>query len=405
MKERLVSKTKAPLILLSFNLFIIMVGIGLVIPILPFYIDLFGADARTLGLLVAVFAFMQFLFAPIWGRLSDRIGRKPLITIGLFGFAIAEFVFAFANGLWMLFLSRILAGIFGSALMPTAMAYVSDVTTSEKRGQGMGILGAAMGLGIVVGPGLGGWLGEIDLSFPFIVAGAAASLAGVLSILILPESYPKEKREQDALLEAGKKRDNQFVQMWKALKSPVGFLLILVFIMSFGLANFQSIFGYYTMQRYHYDPSEVGLIILLVGIVGTVVQGVLVGRLTKRFGEERVVTGSLLISALGFVLMTLATNFLLVLVTTSIFFLGNSLLRPSLNSFISKLAGNKQGLVMGLNNSFLSLGNVAGPILAGIFFEVNIHIPYLFGAFVMLFGLAATKLWLAKKSRSVEVSS
>ncbi|WP_223700808.1 MFS transporter [Sutcliffiella deserti] len=405
MKERLMSNPKTPLILLSFNLFIIMVGIGLVIPILPFYIDLFGADARTLGLLVAVFAFMQFLFAPIWGRLSDKIGRKPLITIGLFGFAIAEFIFAFANGLWMLFLSRILAGIFGSALMPTAMAYVSDVTTSEKRGQGMGVLGAAMGLGIVVGPGIGGWLGEYNLAVPFIVAGVAATLAGIVSIIVLPESYPKEKREEDALSETGEKRDNQFVLMGKALKSPVGFLLVLVFIMSFGLANFQSIFGYYSMQRYEYDPSEVGTIILLVGVVGTIVQGVLVGRLTKRYGEERVVTGALLISAIGFILMTLATNFILVLLTTSIFFLGNSLLRPSLNSFISKLAGKKQGMVMGLNNSFLSLGNVAGPILAGIFFEINIHIPYLFGSCVMLFGLIITKIWLAKKRGTVHATS
>lgn len=401
----MIKNNRAPLILLSFNLFIVMVGIGLVIPILPFYIDKFGADAKTLGLLVAVFAFMQFLFAPVWGRLSDKIGRKPLITIGLFGFAIAEFIFAYASGLWMLFLSRILAGTFGSALMPTAMAYVSDVTTSEKRGQGMGIMGAAMGLGIVVGPGLGGWLAEYDLSLPFIVAGVAATIAGVLSVIILPESYPKQKREMDAQASAGEKRDNQFVTMYKALKSPVGFLLVLVFIMSFGLANFQSIFGYYTMERYNYNPSEVGLIILIVGLVGTVVQGVLVGRMTKRFGEERVVTSALLISSFGFVLMTLATNFTTVLLFTCIFFLGNSLLRPSLNSFISKLAGNKQGLVMGLNNSFLSLGNVAGPILAGIFFEINIHIPYLFGACIMLFGLIVTKLWISKRAHKIEVSS
>ncbi|WP_404449081.1 MFS transporter [Sutcliffiella horikoshii] len=405
MSESVIKNNRAPLILLSFNLFIVMVGIGLVIPILPFYIDKFGADARTLGLLVAVFAFMQFLFAPVWGRLSDKIGRKPLITIGLFGFAIAEFIFAYASGLWMLFLSRILAGTFGSALMPTAMAYVSDVTSSEKRGQGMGIMGAAMGLGIVVGPGLGGWLAEYDLALPFLVAGVAATIAGILSVIILPESYPKHKREMDAQASAGEKRDNQFVTMYKALKSPVGFLLILVFIMSFGLANFQSIFGYYTMERYSYNPSEVGTIILIVGLVGTIVQGVLVGRMTKRFGEERVVTTALLISSFGFVLMTLATNFTTVLLTTCIFFLGNSLLRPSLNSFISKLAGNRQGLVMGLNNSFLSLGNVAGPILAGIFFEINIHIPYLFGACIMLFGLIVTKLWIAKRAKNVEISA
>ncbi|KPB04926.1 MFS transporter [Bacillus sp. CHD6a] len=405
MSESVLKNNRASLILLSFNLFIVMVGIGLVIPILPFYIDKFGADARTLGLLVAVFAFMQFLFAPLWGRLSDKIGRKPLITIGLFGFAIAEFIFAYASGLWMLFLSRILAGTFGSALMPTAMAYVSDVTSSEKRGQGMGIMGAAMGLGIVVGPGLGGWLAEYDLSLPFLVAGIAATIAGILSVIILPESYPKHKREMDAKASQADKRDNQFVTMYKALKSPVGFLLILVFIMSFGLANFQSIFGYYTMERYNYNPSEVGLIILIVGLVGTIVQGVLVGRMTKKFGEERVVTTALLISSFGFVLMTLATSFSTVLLTTCIFFLGNSLLRPSLNSFISKLAGNRQGLVMGLNNSFLSLGNVAGPILAGIFFEINIHIPYLFGACIMLFGLIVTKLWLSKRAHKIEVSS
>ena len=388
---------KSALFLLSFNLFIIMVGIGLVIPILPFYVQMFGADAKVLGLLVAVFSFMQFLFAPIWGRLSDKIGRKPLITIGLFGFAIAEFLFAFATGLWMLFLSRILAGTFGSALMPTAMAYVSDVTTEEKRGQGMGMLGAAMGLGIVVGPGIGGWLAEFDLSYPFLFAGIAATIAGVLSIIILPESYSKEQRIQTA--SKAQEKANQFVLLVRAIRSPVGFLLILVFLMSFGLANFQSIFGYYTMERYEYGPQEVGLTILIVGIIGTLSQGVLVGKLINLFGDERVVTGSLLISAFGFVIMTLANSFIWVLVTTSVFFLGNSMLRPALNSLISKLAGDRQGMVMGLNNSFLSLGNVAGPILAGTLFEINRNIPYLFGAFIMIVGLVSTIIWIVKKEK------
>ncbi|MDF0726900.1 MFS transporter [Cytobacillus sp. S13-E01] len=403
-KENGITNSKGPLALLSFNLFIIMVGIGLVIPILPFYVEMFGADAQMLGFLVAVFSFMQFLFAPVWGRLSDKIGRKPLITIGLFGFAIAEFIFAFANGLWMLFISRILAGTFGSALMPTAMAYVSDVTTEEKRGQGMGILGAAMGLGIVVGPGIGGWLATYDLSYPFLFAGIAAVLAGVLSVLILPESYPKEAREL-AHLEVGEKRVNQFTQMGVALKSSVGFLLVLVFIMSLGLANFQSIFGYYSMERYGYGPQEVGVLILIIGLIGTIVQGGFVGRLTRRYGEEPVVTTSLLISAIGFVLMTFANSFLTILLTTSVFFIGNSALRPSLNSFISKLAGKRQGMVMGLNNSFLSLGNVAGPILAGALFEVNIQIPYYFGAFVMLIGLISTKVWIAKKAKNLQTQA
>ena len=387
-----------PLFLLSFNLFIIMVGIGLVIPILPFYVEKFGADAATLGFLVAVFALMQFFFAPIWGRLSDRIGRKPLITLGLFGFALAEFIFAFATDLWMLFLSRIIAGIFGAAIMPSAMAYVSDVTTPEKRGQGMGYLGAAMGLGIVVGPGIGGWLSEFSLSFPFLFAGIAASLAGIVSIFVLPESLSKEAMQKTAA--ENKKRENQFILIKKALQSPVGFLLILVFMMSFALTIFQAIFGFYTLERFGYGPQEVGLIILITGIVGTITQGAAVGRLVARFGDERVVTSALLLSAFGFVIMTFADSFATVLLTTSVFFLGNSILRPSLNTFISKLAGSKQGMVMGLNNSFMSLGNVAGPILAGYVFEYQINLPYYIGAAVMLAALLSTKVWISRRQQA-----
>ncbi|WHZ58710.1 MFS transporter [Metabacillus hrfriensis] len=387
-----------PLFLLSFNLFIIMVGIGLVIPILPFYVEKFGADAATLGFLVAVFALMQFFFAPIWGRLSDRIGRKPLITLGLFGFALAEFIFAFATDLWMLFLSRIIAGIFGAAIMPSAMAYVSDVTTPEKRGQGMGYLGAAMGLGIVVGPGIGGWLSEFSLSFPFLFAGIAASLAGIVSIFVLPESLSQEAMQKTAA--ENKKRENQFILIKKALQSPVGFLLILVFMMSFALTIFQAIFGFYTLERFGYGPQEVGLIILITGIVGTITQGAAVGRLVAKFGDERVVTSALLLSAFGFVIMTFANSFATVLLTTSVFFLGNSILRPSLNTFISKLAGSKQGMVMGLNNSFMSLGNVAGPILAGYVFEYQINLPYYIGAAVMLAALISTKIWISRRQQA-----
>lgn len=383
-------KNKGPLLLLSFNLFIIMVGIGLVIPILPFYVEEFGAGARTLGALIAVYSFMQFLFAPVWGKLSDKIGRKPLITAGLIGFAAAEFMFAFATNIGMLFIARILAGVFGSALMPTAMAYVSDVTTSEDRGKGMGILGASMGLGIVIGPGIGGWLAEYDLSYPFIFAGIAAIIAAIVSILILPESYSKEQREQDAQKKANEPAVNQWEQFKQTMLSPAGFLLFLVFLLSFGLANFQSIFSYYSWERYNYGPKDVGLIMLIIGLLGTVVQGYGVGKVTKRFGDRNTVLGSLMLSAIGFAIMTLATNFVGVLVTTGLFFIGNSLLRPSVNSLLSKYAGSKQGYIMGLNNSFMSLGNVAGPLVAGMLFEWNIHSPYLFGGAVMLVGFLFT---------------
>ncbi|MBM7647619.1 DHA1 family multidrug resistance protein-like MFS transporter [Bacillus ectoiniformans] len=390
-------QNKGPLFLLSFNLFIIMIGIGLVIPILPFYVEEYGAGPKTLGALIAVYSFMQFIFAPVWGRLSDKIGRKPLITIGLIGFAIAEFMFAFAAGVWMLFAARILAGTFGSALMPTAMAYVSDVTEAENRGKGMGILGAAMGLGIVIGPGIGGWLAEYDLSYPFIFAGIAALIAAAVSVIVLPESYSKEQREMDAKEKENEPLINRTDLLKQTLRSPVGFLLLLVFLLSFGLANFQSIFSYYSWERYGYGPRDVGLIMLIIGIIGIVVQGYGVGKMTKKFGDRRTVLISLLISAGGFVVMTLAGSFIFVLLTTGLFFIGNSLLRPSVNSLISKHAGTKQGYIMGLNNSVLSLGNVAGPILAGILFEWNIHLPYLFGAAVMLVGFVLTAIWNARQ--------
>ncbi|MGM7636247.1 MFS transporter [Bacillus sp. Hm123] len=386
----MMKKNKGPLLLLSFNLFIIMVGIGLVIPILPFYVEEFGAGARTLGALIAVYSFMQFLFAPVWGKLSDKIGRKPLITAGLLGFAAAEFMFAFATSIGMLFIARVLAGVFGSALMPTAMAYVSDVTTSEDRGKGMGILGASMGLGIVIGPGIGGWLAEYDLSYPFIFAGIAATIAAIVSVLILPESYSKKQREQDAQKKANEPAVNQWEQFKQTMLSPAGFLLLLVFLLSFGLANFQSIFSYYSWERYNYGPKDVGLIMLIIGLLGTVVQGYGVGKITKRFGDRNTVLGSLMLSAIGFMIMTLATNFVGVLITTGLFFIGNSLLRPSVNTLLSKYAGSEQGYIMGLNNSFMSLGNVVGPLVAGMLFEWNIHSPYLFGGAVMLVGFLLT---------------
>ncbi|MBM7097358.1 MFS transporter [Bacillus sp. H-16] len=392
-------KRKKAFLLLMINMFVVMMGIGLVIPILPYYVESFGAGSIELGMLIALFAFMQFLLAPFWGKLSDKIGRKPLIAIGMFGFAAAEFIFAFATQMWMLYLSRMIAGTFGAAVMPTAMAYVADTTTEERRSKGMGLLGMAMALGIVFGPGIGGWLAEISLATPFLFAGIAASIAGLFSILFLPESHPAEKRKTE---DTGLKT-NQFQDMWQALRSPAGFLIALVFALSFGLANFQTVFGMYALERFSYNPAEVGTIVMIVGLVGAVAQGGLIGRLSKRFGDERVALGSLLLSGAGFILMGLAFNYATLILTTCLFFLGNSLLRPSVNAMISKLAGSKQGLIMGVNNSFVSLGNVAGALIAGNFFAWNMFLPFGLGAFVMFSAFAATLLWLGSRQENTDV--
>jgi len=365
---------------------IMMLGFGMIIPILPFYIDLMGAQGRDLGILMAIFAAMQLLFSPIWGDLSDRIGRRPVLMIGILGNAISMLFFGLSTELWMMFASRALAGILSSATIPTAMAYIGDSTSEEDRGGGMGILGAAMGLGMVFGPGLGGWLAGINLSLPFFVAAGLSLLILVFVYFMLPESLPAKERSRAT----GRLQGPDFRQMWKALWGPIGFLLALSLLISFGMTNFEAVFGLYALNRFGYDTKQVGIILTAIGLVSALVQGLLTGPLTRRFGEDRVIQASLLGSGTGFLLMLAAESFAGVLLTTSTFMLGNTLLRPAVSSLISKRAEQGQGVAMGLSNSFMSMGRIVGPIWAGFVFDVNLSLPYISGAVVMALALIST---------------
>jgi len=234
----------------------------MVIPILPFLIESMGASGRALGLLMATFALMQLIFSPVWGSLSDRIGRKPVLMIGVFGFGITMVLFGLSTELWMLFAARALSGILSSATLPTSMAYISDSTTEEQRGGGMGVVGAAMGLGMVLGPGLGGLLAGKSLAVPFFIAGGLSFLAMILILAFLPESLPKEQRQTE-----GKVRFINLSELWQALKSPIGVLLLMAFLVSFGLTAFEGIFGLYALERFDYGPQQVGTILMVIGFV------------------------------------------------------------------------------------------------------------------------------------------
>ena len=210
--------------ILSFTLVVVMLGFGLVIPIFPFFVDQLGAGGRELGLLVATSALLEFLFAPLWGGVSDRIGRKPVLMIGIAGYGLSSLLFGLSTHLWMLFASRALSGILSSATLVTALAYVSDTTTEEERGGGMGILGAAMAFGLMVGPGLGGWLAGDSFSRPFFIA-AAMSLVSLLLILIfLPESLPVAARQRPE----SKLSAVNLQELRRAMFSPIGVLLVMV---------------------------------------------------------------------------------------------------------------------------------------------------------------------------------
>jgi DHA1 family multidrug resistance protein-like MFS transporter len=368
--------------LLFFSLVVVMMGFGMVIPLLPFLIDAFNANASALGALMAIYAAAQFIFAPIWGQVSDRIGRKPVLLIGVLGNAISQIMFGLATNFATLFIARALAGILSSATLPTAMAYISDSTSEEERGGGMGIMGAAMGVGMVIGPGLGGWLGKDSLSTPFFIAAGLSVLALILIAITLPESLAPEARTTGGKIEL----TAQFRGMRAAIFGPIGFLLLLAFLVSFGMTNFESVFGLFALHRFEYGPREVGLILMFIGVISAIVQGALTGPATKRWGESLVIKATMLLSALAFVLMLSAFNLLALLLTVGFFIFSNSMIRPAVSSLTSKRATIGQGEAMGWNNAFMSLGRVAGPLAAGVLFDVNIQFPYLMGGLVLLVG-------------------
>jgi DHA1 family multidrug resistance protein-like MFS transporter len=388
------SSNRRNLIILFTTMVVMMIGFGLVIPILPFYIEWLGASGRDLGLLMGAYALMQLICAPFWGGLSDRIGRKPVLLFGVLGNALSMLFMGLSTTLWMLFTARILAGILSSATFPTAMAYISDSTSEENRGGGMGGIAAAMGVGMVLGPGLGGWLGGMNLSVPFFVAAGLSILVLMLIFLILPESLPPERRSQAT----GKMRGPDFRPMWQSLFGSLGYLMVLSFLLSFGLTNFEAIFGLYALERFGYGPEQVGTVFAVIGITSVLVQGLLTGPLTRRWGEGRVIQGALLMSAIGFLVLLTAFNFATVLLTICFFMVGNTLLRPTTAALISKRSNQQeQGAFLGLHNSFMSLGRIAGPTWAGFVFDFNMSLPYISGAVIMALSLLTSFVWLTQK--------
>lgn len=375
--------------ILFFTMVVMLMGFGMVIPIMPFYIESLGASGTTLGALMAIFSIMQFLFSPIWGSLSDRYGRKKLLLLGTFGNGLSMLLFGLSTQVWMLFASRALAGILSAATMPTAMAYISDSSDKKSRGGGMGIIGAAMGVGMVIGPGLGGWLGEANLSLPFFVAFGLSIASLVLILILLPESLPADKRT--ATVQSG---GPQLKTLWQALTGPLGFLMALSFLVFFALANFEGIFGLYTQYRFDFSPKQVGTVMMVIGVVSAVMQGLMTGPATRRFGEDKLIRWSLLGSAVFFAVMLLARSMGTIMLTTGLFVLANAMLRPAIASNISYKAGDQQGAVLGVSNSFMSLGRVVGPLWAGALIDLNVILPYLSGAAIMLLIYLASLVWL-----------
>lgn len=381
---------KFALYVLMFNMFIAMSGIGLIIPIMPEYLDTFGVAGQALGTLIATFALAQFLFSPLSGELSDKYGRKKLIIIGLIIFGLSQLVFGLASDLWILYLARFFSGLGAAFLIPPMMAFVADITTYDERGKGMGLLGASMSLGFMVGPGFGGFLAEVSLQFPFYVATAVALIAAVISQFALPDVAP-------TIEAAPAKRENLLQQLKRSSYTPYFVMLIVMFIFAFGLANFQSTIALYVDKKYSFTPKEIAVLITVGGFVGVIVQTFVIDRLFKRFGEMKVILVNLLVSAAAMIAVLFVNTFWTILLVSAIFFTAASLLRPAINTLISKLAGDEQGFAAGMNNAYMSLGNMIGPALAGILFDIDMSFPYIFGTAILITCFFLANTWSLRK--------
>jgi multidrug resistance protein len=379
-------ETKRALPILFLVMFLVMIGFGIIIPVLPFYAEEMGVNPTQLGLLMAVYSLMQLIFAPFWGRLSDRIGRKPVMMIGITGLAISFFMQAIATELWMLFAARILGGLLSSANMPTAMAYVADITTPENRGKGMGIVGAAVGLGFVFGPAIGGIFSKTSMSMPFYLAGASSFITLILAFLLLKESL---NRKQNEGLDKKQSR-------WEAFSGAATVLFLLQLLISLSLAGLEATFAYYAAKKAGLGAAQLGYIFMIMGFAGAMVQGGLVGRLTKKYGEGTVIQGGIIVSAIGFGLILLVDSFTTAAIYLSIFGIGNGVIRPSVSSLITKTSSAGHGSATGLLSSFDSLGRIIGPPLGGWLFSMSIGLPYISGAIISILAFILYQLYRSK---------
>ncbi len=244
--------TRRNLLILSFVMLVVMIGYGIAMPMMPFYIEMFGVGGRELGWMASSYSLMQLVCAPLWGLLSDRIGRKPVLSIGLLGYAAAFCLFGLARSFSMLFLARVLSGALSSATMPSAMAYIGDHCSPDEKSKAMGQMGAMVGAGTILGPAVGGLLSGRSLSLPFFAGSGLAFLAFLLSGLCLPEAHKKKVAGEKAGTPGSSAPEPQGMNAWRiytrVLLGPAGILLLLIFIMSFGMTNFQNMIGLYALR-------------------------------------------------------------------------------------------------------------------------------------------------------------
>jgi MFS transporter, DHA1 family, tetracycline resistance protein len=363
--------------------FIDLLGFSLILPLLPYYAETFNASKFVTGLLIAVYALMQLIGAPLLGRLSDRYGRRPILLISVFGTFVGFLLFGFATTLWMLFAARILDGLTGGNLS-VAQAYISDVTDAKNRAKGLGLIGAAFGVGFIIGPATGGVLSQYGYNVPAFFAAGLALINFILIYAWLPESLTKEKMEQ---VGAQKQPSVTLDALVTALKRPfTGSLLITRFFFSLAFSIFQTIFALYALAKFNLSARDTGFVLTYVGVLSVIVQGFLVGRLTTRFREDHLITFAVALMAVSLLGWALAPSVLWLLVVLTPTSLSGGILNTLLSSTLTKAVAQQEiGGILGLATSIESSTRIIAPILGGALLErVGTWSPGAFGAIVMI---------------------
>lgn len=363
-------KAKRAIFILVFSEFLVCLGISLVIPVMPFLKNQLHLTAADMGIMTSLYALAQLIGSPIIGMLSDRIGRRPLLVLGLALFMVSEFVFAISNQLLMFDLSRIIGGISGAMVVPTAMAMAADITTERQRARVIGWLSASFSGGLILGPGIGGMLANVSYKLPFWCAG----VLGFLSMLIMLFFLPREAELGHHLKQA---TEQQPVRWQKFMTRPIILLLGLILVSAFGLAGFEGIYSIYVNEVFAFSINNIAVVLILNGIISLILQVVFFDRLVEWLNEIRVIRYSFLFSTIGVVWILFAHTKVEVVIATLLVFSAMDVIRPAVTTLLTKFSRDGQGFLNGLNMSLTSVGNIIGPSMAGFLLDVNYHYPYI----------------------------
>jgi len=370
---------KSPLLPIFLIVFIDLLGFGLILPLLPFYAKSFGANELTIGLLLASYSLMQFIGAPVLGRLSDRYGRRPILLISQLGTFVGFIMLGFANGLGMLFASRIVDGVSGGNIS-TAQAYIADISDEKNRAKNFGLIGAAFGLGFIMGPAIGGFLSQFGYQVPAFAAAGLSFLSMALTFFLLHEPERKAPASREFSVKALK----------RAFAHPtIGLLLTMVFTFGLAFAMFQTSFALFASARFGFDVQQTALVLTYVGVLSVIMQLVVVKRVVKRLGENRSIMVTMASLALGLVLMAAVQNPWMLIVVMPILSFGGGVTSPVLTSLISKSVDRAEvGGMLGISTSVDSLSRVAAPILGNALLAFGSGLPSLVGAAILVIPIA-----------------